>query len=47
MDIIEQWVKTNEETLMAALFTKYADGSIKGEPISIQEAAEWTARNKF
>lgn len=42
----QQWVKTDEKN-RSTLFSQYADGMIKGEPITSEEAAQWMAENKF
>jgi hypothetical protein len=42
----QQWVRTNEKTKQSYLYTKTGN-SIKGEPITSEEAAQWVAENEF
>ena len=37
----------DEETNKVSLVTKNNDGSMSVEPLTIKEASQWTAENKF
>ena len=43
MKIINQWVKTDENQ-KSYLYTKFDNGMIKGEPITVEEAAQFAAQ---
>lgn len=47
MKISDQWVKTDWKTNKSYLYTKYENGMIKGEPITVTEAAQWMAEKGF
>lgn len=47
MKILDQWVKTDEKTNQSYLYTQFEDKSIKGEPITSEEASQWMAEHKF
>jgi hypothetical protein len=42
-----QQLKWNEDLTGATLITQNEDGSITCEPLTIEEAAQWTAKNKY
>lgn len=44
---MQQQIQYNEDMTKPYLVTKHEDGSITSEPITIEEAAQWTAENKF
>lgn len=44
---MKQQIKVNEETNETTLETLNDDGSITSEPLTAEEAAQWTAENKF
>ena len=44
---MEQQLQWNEDLTEATLITKNEDGSIISEPLTIEQATEWTAQNKY
>lgn len=44
---MEQKIEWDEKLNKTFLITKNEDGSITCEPITAEEAAQWTAENKF
>ena len=45
--IVKRILHWDEDTNEIVLITKYEDGSIESEPLTVQESAEWMAQNKF
>ena len=44
---MEEQIQWNKDMTIPNLVTKNEDGSITSEPITIEEATQWTAENKF
>lgn len=44
---MKQQIQWDEKTNKCALETLNDDGSITSEPMTAEEAAQWTAENKF
>lgn len=43
---MKQQIKWDYETNTGSLITQYEDGSILSEPVSAEQAAQWSAENE-